>query len=152
MQPRVCFAPSDHPLGSHSDFQSNPFNFESQDVWIGYLDKPRKTYRHFITLQAVIEKAQDNFAKGYRDQFPRYLISCEGRTGREVPLDEELKYSAQCSACKDKTNCDRILVQYFPVDVWDYARSKRTTIFVRAKTLESLLELTFISCAPWSSR
>ncbi|KAG9635847.1 DUF605-domain-containing protein, partial [Aureobasidium melanogenum] len=132
MQHRVCFAPDGHPVGSHADFQSSPFGFESPTVWIGYLDKPKKTYRHFITLQAVIEKAQYNFAKGYKDQFPRYLITCEGRPGRDVPLDEEMKYTAQCSACKGKTNCDRMLVQYFPVDVWDYARGRRTTIFLCA--------------------
>lgn len=136
MQHRVCFAPDGHPVGSHADFQSSPFGFESPTVWIGYLDKPKKTYRHFITLQAVIEKAQYNFAKGYKDQFPRYLITCEGRPGRDVPLDEEMKYTAQCSACKSKTNCDRMLVQYFPVDVWDYARGRRTTIFVRSNDFD----------------
>ncbi|KAG9577538.1 hypothetical protein KCU86_g13949, partial [Aureobasidium melanogenum] len=132
MQHRVCFAPDGHPVGSHADFQSSPFGFESPTVWIGYLDKPKKTYRHFITLQAVIEKAQYNFAKGYKDQFPRYLITCEGRPGCDVPLDEEMKYTAQCSACRSKTNCDRMLVQYFPVDVWDYARGRKTTIFLCA--------------------
>ncbi|KEQ67464.1 uncharacterized protein M437DRAFT_80110 [Aureobasidium melanogenum CBS 110374] len=132
MQHRVCFAPSGHPAGSHEDFQSSPFNFESPTVWIGYLDKPKKTYRHFIALQAVIEKAQYNFAKGYKDQFPRYLTSFEGRIGREVPHDEEYKYTAQCSACKSMPNCDRMLVQYFPVDVWDYTRDRRTTIFLCA--------------------
>ncbi|KAG9690683.1 hypothetical protein KCU95_g8667, partial [Aureobasidium melanogenum] len=132
MQHRVCFAPSGHPAGSHEDFQSSPFNFESPTVWIGYLDKPKKTYRHFIALQAVIEKAQYNFAKGHKDQFPRYLTSFEGRIGREVPHDEEYKYTAQCSACKSMPNCDRMLVQYFPVDVWDYTRDRRTTIFLCA--------------------
>ncbi|KAK6005425.1 hypothetical protein QM012_007067 [Aureobasidium pullulans] len=132
MRTRVCFALSGHPDDSHDNFQSNPFNLEFPYVWTGYLDKPKKTYCHFISLQAVIEKAQENFAKGYKDRFPRYLTSYEGRIGRDVPLDEELKYSAQCSACKGETNCDRMLVQYFPVDVWDYAHDKRITIFLCA--------------------
>ncbi|THX79021.1 hypothetical protein D6D05_05114 [Aureobasidium pullulans] len=128
MPPRVCFAPDDHPDGSHNHFQDNPFGHEN--IWIGYCDEPTQAFCGFISLQALVEEVQHNFAHGYKDRFPFYLISFGGRYGHAVSSDEELRYNAQCSACTTKKQCDHSLVQYLPVEVWDYARGRPTKIFL----------------------
>lgn len=128
MQP-VCFAPSSHADGKHDNFEASPFG-HSSDIWIGYLDEPEKTYRHFDSLEKVIEEAQTNYENGYKNRFPRYQTTYDGRAGHNVIVHEDLLFSAQCSACKHKRDCDRVLMQYFPIKVWDYARDRKTNIFV----------------------
>lgn len=100
MQP-VCFAPKGHPDGVHDDFDHYPFA-SSSNIWIGYLDEPEKAYHHFISLDDLLDRAQENYENGYKNKFPLYATTFDGRDGRYVPLDEDLNFSAQCSACKDK--------------------------------------------------
>lgn len=135
MQP-VCFAPSSHAGGMHDSFEASPFG-RSSDIWIGYLDEPEKTYRHFDSLDTVVDKAQENYEHGYKNSFPRYQTTYDGRAGHSVSVHEDLLFSAQCSACKDKGDGDRVLMQYFPIVVWDYARNRKTNIFVSTNQLRA---------------
>lgn len=141
MQP-ACFAP--HSGGVHDNFETSPFN-PSSNIWIGYLDEPEKPYRHFVSLEDLVDEAQDNYENGNKDRFPRYLITFDGRAGYSVPVHEDLMFSAQCSACKGKSNCDRVLMQYFPIKVWDYARGRKTNIFV-STTKYLILPAADINC------
>ncbi|CAD0082244.1 unnamed protein product, partial [Aureobasidium vineae] len=127
-----------HPDGLHDDFETYPFA-PSSNIWIGYLDQPTKAYRHFISLDDLVDKAQENHENGYKSRFPLYVATFDGRDGRYVPLNEDLMFSTQCSACKDKKDCDRVLMQYFPIKVWNYARKRPVNIFIKGQTMLALL-------------
>ena len=126
---RTCFAPEGHPNGSHTNFQSSPFGHDSS-IWVGYRDHPTKAYGGFPSFEKVIETVQTNFRKGYKDRFPRYSDRFESRAKGVVPPDDELDYNTQCSACSSNPNCDRLVMQYIPIKVWDYKRWKDTHVFV----------------------
>lgn len=57
----------------------------------------------------------------------------ESYSGTKVPQDEDLNYNAQCTACSAKEHCDRILMQYAPLQVWDYAKDQSTYIYVSVR-------------------
>jgi hypothetical protein len=124
MAPAVCFAPVNHPDGSHNNF--DPSIFHGTNIWMGYRDEPERPYLGFISFQDLIEEAESNFRHGNKKRFPLFLNKFSAQ-GRGL---EDFMYNAQCAACKDKANCDSNLMQYFPIKVWDYARDRRSCIFV----------------------